>query len=347
MKILQVITRTDAGGAQMVAALLSNELVRLGHEVILVGGCGDGTIWKWLDKNVIRMDCVSLLREISPVNDIKTYFAFKRLYRKVQPDIIHLHSSKVGFIGRLAFPTSKTVFTVHGFDRIGMGRKLLERIMQYCCAAVVGVCENDRKNLLSAGVTKNVSYVFNGIPRPTGMLPSQWQIPNNKFKHIVLCVARLEPQKNHRLFYDTAKLLPNYAFVWIGNTMPMYDHPVNVFFLGTLPSASLYCQKCDVFCLPSNYEGLPMTIIEAMSYGKPIVSSNVGGVSEIVKDGINGYTLENDAKLFAEKIRFIVEDRNVYESMCHNSKNIYENKLTVSKMAEGYLNLYNRIGSKT
>ena len=81
MKILQVITRTDAGGAQMVAALLSNELVRLGHEVYLVGGCGDGTIWKWLDSCVVRIDCLSLLREISPVNDIKTLIEFKRIYR--------------------------------------------------------------------------------------------------------------------------------------------------------------------------------------------------------------------------------------------------------------------------
>lgn len=342
MKILQVITRTDAGGAQMVAALLSNELVRLGQEVFLVGGCGDGTLWKWLDKKVIRIDCPSLLREISPVNDIKTFFEFKRILHRVQPDIIHLHSSKVGLIGRLAFPTSKTVFTVHGFDRIGIGRKLLERIMQYRCVAVVGVCANDRKNLMSAGVSKNVSYVFNGIPRPSGNIPEQWQIPEC-YKHIVLCVARLEPQKNHRLYYETAKLLPDYAFVWIGNTMPMTDHPSNVFFLGTLPSASLYCQKCDVFCLPSNYEGLPMTIIEAMSYGKPVVSSNVGGVSEIVRDGINGYTLDNDPKLFAEKIRSIVEDKDVYESMCHNSKHIYESELTVEKMAEGYLNIYNRI----
>ena len=142
----------------MVAALLSNELVRLGHEVYLVGGCGDGTIWKWLDSGVVRIDCLSLLREISPVNDIKTLLEFKRIYRTIQPDIIHLHSSKVGLLGRLAFPWPKTVFTVHGFDRISMGRKVLESIMQYRCAAVVGVCENDRKNLVSAGVNKNVTY---------------------------------------------------------------------------------------------------------------------------------------------------------------------------------------------
>lgn len=339
MKILSIVTRTDAGGAQRVAALLANELVKRGHDVTLVAGCGDGTIWKWLDKAVKRRVCPSLLRQISPYNDIKALFELKKIYRDIHPDVIHLHSSKVGILGRLAFPKSKTVFTVHGFDRVGLGRKILECFMQYRCSAVVGVCENDKKKLVSAGVKRNVSYVFNGIERPFDILPEMWKLPE-KYKKIILCVARLEPQKNHKLYFKIAELLKDYAFVWIGNTKSVKDNPENVFFLGTLPSASLYCQLCDIFCLPSNYEGLPMTIIEAMSYGKPIVSSDVGGVSEIVRQNVNGYTLDNDPNIFAEKIRYILENKEVYDSMCMNSKAIFENELTVDCMTDAYLKIY-------
>ena len=342
MRILQVITRTDAGGAQMVAALLANELVNKGHDVTLVAGHGDGTIWKWIDEKVKRIECPCLLREISPVNDLKAFLELRKIYIKVNPDIIHLHSSKVGILGRLAFPRNKTVFTVHGFDRIGLGRKVLESIMQFRCSAIVGVCENDKKNLLSAGVNRNVTFVYNGIQKPLDTKPQMWNIPST-YKKFILCVARLEPQKNHRLYFETAKLLPDYAFVWIGNTMPVKDHPENVFFLGTLPSASLYCQYCDLFCLPSNYEGLPMTIIEAMSYGKPVVSSNVGGVSEIVRNDVNGYVLNNEAKEFASKIQYIVENPDVYEIMSTNSKSIFENELTVDSMANGYLKIYEKV----
>lgn len=342
MKILQVITRSDAGGAQMVAALLANDLVNKGHDVTLVVGCGDGTIWKWLDEKVNRIECLSLKREISLINDLRAFWKLKKIYNKINPDIIHLHSSKVGILGRLAFPRKKTVFTVHGFDRVGLGRKILEFIMQYRCSAIVGVCENDKKNLLAAGVSRNVTYVFNGITRPKSEVPDPWQIPSI-YKKIILCVARLEPQKNHKLYYETAKLLPDYAFVWIGNTMPVFNHPQNVFFLGSLPLASQYCQLCDIFCLPSNYEGLPMTIIEAMSYGKPIVSSDVGGVSEIVRNDENGYVLNNEATEFASMIQYILETPEVYEKMSRNSKKIFERELTVDSMTNGYLKIYEKV----
>lgn len=342
MRILQVITRSDAGGAQMVAALLSNELVRKGHEVIMVAGCGDGTLWKWLDNAITCVECENLYRQISPIHDIKTYFQLKRIYNKYKPDIIHLHSSKVGILGRLVFPTSKTVFTVHGFDRVGFGRKLIERAFQHLCSFVVGVCKNDVNNLIEAGVTNNVTFVYNGIPKPSNHKPSYWNIPK-QYKRFILCVARLEPQKNHRLYFEVAKLLPDYAFIWIGNASNVIDHPHNVFFLGTLPSASLYCQFCDIFCLPSNYEGLPMTIIEAMSYGKPIISSNVGGVYEIVRDNVNGFTLQNDPVEFASKISYILENKNIYDYMSENSRLIFENELTVEKMTDGYISLYQSV----
>ena len=74
-----------------------------------------------------------------------------------------------------------------------------------------------------------------------------------------------------------ATLLPDYAFVWIGNQSEVKEYPKNVFFMGNIPDAGKYNSIADLFILPSNYEGLPMVILEAMSAGKPVVASNVGG----------------------------------------------------------------------
>ncbi|WP_288785252.1 glycosyltransferase [Bacteroides acidifaciens] len=344
MKILQVITRTDAGGAQMVLALLANEQIRLGHEVIVVSGPGDGSLWKWLNKDVKRIECSSLQRAISFKKDFETWRELRRIYKTVQSDIVHLHTSKAGVLGRMAFPKRKTIYTVHGFDGVGFSLyKQVEWLMQFRCSALVGVCENDVKGMKFAHIKKNVSYIFNGIAKPLQENLLNWNIPN-QYSKIILCVARLAPPKNHILFINIARLLPEYAFVWIGNTEPVVEqYPENVFFLGTIPSASQYCQLCDIFMLPSNYEGLPMTIIEAMSYGKPVVASNVGGVSEIVRDGINGYALQNEENLFVEKIQEILGNQEIYSKMSKKAKEIFETELSVEYMTKEYLKIYNRI----
>ena len=116
--------------------------------------------------------------------------------------------------------------------------------------------------------------------------------------------------------------------------------PSNCHFLGNIVNAGAYCSKADLFMLPSNYEGLPMVIIEAMSFGKPVVASNVGGISEIVRNGINGYVVENSAEAFAARIREILEDSAKERAFGRASLDIYNAELTVDRMVDSYLNIY-------
>ena len=143
-----------------------------------------------------------------------------------------------------------------------------------------------------------------------------------------------------------AKLLPQYAFVWIGNKEEISGTPENVFFLGNIPNAAMYCPMADLFVLPSNYEGLPIVIIEAMGSGLPVVASNVGGVSELVNDDVNGYALENNVTLFAEKIDYILKNPQVCDRMSAASKERYERLFSVDKMVEGYKTVYNGVLGK-
>lgn len=344
MRILQVITLCELGGAQSVVANLANTLCKE-HEVVVVAGEGDGKMWDLLSPAVVREHVPSLCRVLSPLKELKTVLAFRRLYRKYRPDIIHLHSSKAGILGRLAFPKSKIVYTVHGFDSIRVAyRKYLpiEKSLQNRCRAIIGVSKYDERNLRSEGISNHVGIIYNGIVEPLHLNNALFQ-NLGKYSRKVLCIARLAPPKNIDLFLSVAKLLPQYAFIWIGNQHEVsFACLANVFFMGNLPNAGSYNEYADLFFLPSNYEGLPIVIIEALACGKPVVASAVGGISELL-DGTNGYALENDAQKMAEKISCIFSDTERYALMSECARKTYLEKFTVDRMVSGYLAVYNQI----
>ena len=115
---MEVVTRSDLGGRRVVVINLSNSLCKY-HEVIVVAGTeGGGQMGQLLYDNVKQESVKWLRRSVSLKNDLLSLVCLWRLYHKYQPDVIHLHSSKVGILGRLVFPKSKIVYTVHGFDSI-------------------------------------------------------------------------------------------------------------------------------------------------------------------------------------------------------------------------------------
>lgn len=343
MRILQIITLCELGGAQSVVVNLANKLSE-NHEVIVVAGEGDGKMWPLLKPAVKQERCPSLKRALSPVNDLSTLLCFRKLYSTYKPDVIHLHSSKAGMLGRLAFPWKKIIYTVHGFDSIRLAyRKYLplERLMQYACKAIVGVSRYDEKNLKTEGINRHVSFIYNGICPLEVEEDLSFRLPP-RFKKIILCIARLAPPKDSGLFMEIAALLPEYAFVWIGNQRLVDEHPENTFFMGTIPDAGRYNAIADVFILPSHYEGLPMVIIEAMSYGKPVIASDVGGISEIVRAGETGYVVKNDARAFADKINYLLKNKAVYKKFADHALRYFAKELTADKMVAAYLEIYNK-----
>lgn len=347
MRILQVITLCELGGAQSVVINLANSLCKE-HDVIVAAGSGDGKMWPLLDKRIIRETVRHLRRELSPVNELKAIAELHQLYQRYKPDIIHLHSSKAGILGRIAFPKSKVIYTVHGFDSIRVAyRKFLpiEKVLQRRCRSIVGVSKYDEINLRKEGITRNVSMVYNGIPKLPSLNYNPFAIMH-KYAKKVLCIARLNPPKNIKLFLETASLLPEYAFIWIGNQHDVdFQYPSNVFFLGNIPDAGSYIEYADLFFLPSNYEGLPIVILEALSFGRPVIASKVGGVPEIL-DGTNGFAVKNDPIEVVERIKYVLEDKVRYSNMCRCAEDTYLKNFTVDKMVNGYMSIYKTILDK-
>lgn len=344
MRILQIITLCGPGGAQAVVAHLANALQKQGHQVIVAAGEGNGQMMELIDPAIPTVRIPSLVRRLSPINEVKAMMAFRKLYRKYKPDIIHLHSSKAGMLGRMVFPKCKIVYTVHGFDSIRLAyRKFLplERKMQSRCAAIVGVSRYDEQYMREEGIHENVTYVYNGIVDPAP-LPSDPFERFKGYKHKILCIARISPQKYPELFVEVAKRMPDCAFLWIGNVdEPEFDYPDNAFFLGSILEAGSYCRYADAFLLTTHYEGLPIAIIEALASGVPVVASAVGGNPELL-DGKNGFAVPNDPDVMVERLREILRPER-REEMGRAARATFERDFTLQGMTEGYLKIYRRL----
>jgi hypothetical protein len=166
MKILQVITLADLGGAQSVLINLSECLINDGHEVIVVSE-SEGPMWDILPDGIKKIKINSLQRSVDFRKDLKVVLQLRKIYRQHKPDVIHLHSSKTGLLGRLAFPKSRIIYTVHGFDSIRIAyRKFLfvEKLLSGRAKHIIGVSRYDYNNFITERLSeRNISYIYNGV----------------------------------------------------------------------------------------------------------------------------------------------------------------------------------------
>lgn len=311
MNIFHVITLSSLGGSQSVVVTLANNQVKE-HDVWIIASAG-GEAWKSLDKRVKVIAVPELKRAISPVDLI--VFIKLLFYRfKYNPDIVHLHTSKAGTLGRLAFSPFKTVYTVHGFDAIRLANRkflVIEKILQYWCRAIVGVSRYDLDHLHLENIKRNVSFIYNVFfdhSKEIGCSSPLTNLINEKrrfFKKTVMCIARDSPQKKPELFDKIAKLHPEYFFIWVGNKKS-YSNSENLYWAGEIPEAYSLLPYSDLVILPTNYEGLPMCILEAFSFSKPVIASCVGGIPELL-DGVNGKAVTNSAGEFSSAIRHFLD----------------------------------------
>ena len=354
MRIFHVITLSSVGGAQSVVVNLTNAQVAEGNEVWVISSAG-GEAWKALRPEVKTIGIRQLRRSIG-WRDVIVLSKLLFYRWKYRPDVVHLHSSKMGALGRIAFSPRRTVYTVHGFDSIRVANRFflpVERFLKKWCTRVVGVSRYDERNLIAEGITEKVTYVYNGIDDKSVMdiakvdpaVRHTMEQIKHQYGKVIVSIARDDAPKRIDLFIEIARLLPEYGFVWIGNSAK-HEKGENVFLLGQIPLAWQLLEYADVFVLPSNYEGLPMSIIEALAFGKPVVASNVGGITELL-DEQNGFAVGNDAGVMADKIRYVLDDPERYRAMAQWARQTYLEKFTVDRMVKGYNRIYEEIISKS
>jgi glycosyltransferase involved in cell wall biosynthesis len=349
MRILQLVTRSEVGGAQSVVRTLSEALSARGHELILASGPeGEGQAWQGMPVGTEFVTVPHLLRRLSPVNDLLAATELAGLYARLKPDIIHLHTSKAAALGRLAPGKDRAglFYTMHGYDQLRVSnRKFLaiDRWLSQKGSHLVAVSQKDRQVMEADGYPV-ACVIPNGVAEPVpgrndGTAQSLQRL-KDKGLPIVLCLARDAPPKRPDLFIQVARLLRGTAsFVWAGNTRQYNDD--DIYWLGTVLDGASLWPLADIAFLASDHEGLPMSVLEAMAAGVPVVASAVGGIPEALAEG-SGQVVPNNAQDMATALLGYIDTLGARVEAGAAAKVRWQTIYSASAMASAYEQLYRR-----
>ncbi|MDJ0625564.1 MAG: glycosyltransferase family 4 protein [Candidatus Caenarcaniphilales bacterium] len=361
-RVLQVITLAECGGAQKHLLEVISGLKTEYEFCVLTGQ--EGYLTDELKELNVKYQIVDeLVRPINPVKDFICFIKIKNFIKQYEPDVIHCHSSKAGILGRLAawFCKKPSIFTAHGWafhPKINfMSRTiaiLTETICSWLSYKIVCVSYFDAELCKSISFfnKKIIQVIHNGIsPVKEAQSEQTSRLNNEKVK--ILMVGRFAVPKRQNLliqaFNGLKTELKNKAKLYFAGDgvtkteseklVQKYGLNSSVQFLGEISPIDTLLQEMDIFALISDREGLPISIIEAMKHEIPIIASDVGGVKELVKDGINGF-LVNARTEITEKLAILITNSSLRKEMSERNKVLFEQNLTSDKMLERIKQLY-------
>ncbi|WP_172995671.1 glycosyltransferase, partial [Lactobacillus helveticus] len=267
----------------------------------------------------VHLICVeNYRREISIKSDLAALKEMKGIAKIVQPDVIHLNSSKAGILGRWLFRNSKipVFYTPHGYSflmtNISKKKKFfyksLEKAFAFKNIETIACSKSEYE--ITKELTSNATYVDNGINlKEFDGINMDHQ---TNFDHLkIATLGRISLQKNPVMFNRIAESFPNVDFIWIGDG-ELRDKLTtsNIKVTGWVDNKTAlnYLADTDIFILTSLWEGLPMALLEAMYMKKICIVSDVVGNRDVIHDEQNGYICDsvND---FIKKIKSISTDR--------------------------------------
>jgi glycosyltransferase involved in cell wall biosynthesis len=328
-KVLFIVTRLDRGGVPEVLLPLAERLKARGFDLELASGRTRNpptALDDFTDRSGIPILRVPFLqRSVSPIRDALAWRSIRRLIRRRQPAIVHTHTSKAGFLGRLAAHRLRcpaVVHSPHGHLFYGYASPAvtqayvqLERAAAAWCHRICTLTEESIRSHLARGIGREEQYVAipGGIELERFARPSrgreevrrEFGLPPEA--PVVGWIGRLEPVKGGDLFLQALREVrarhPQVRAIIVGEgsrrealaalakELRLSDA---VTFTGYREDIPDLMHAFTVYALTSRNEGLGRTILEAMACGVPVVATRVGGVPEVVEDGISGLLTSPD-----------------------------------------------------
>lgn len=345
MKVIQVISRPNVGGLAVYVILATAELERLGNEAILVygqTGPHEGNMMEFmtLPANLHMVFLPQLGREISLWKDLVALVKLIRLFRRERPDVVHTHASKPGVLGRLAAWLTRVPVRIHShhgtlFHGRYFGRlktRLLiavERFFSRLATNIFVDTDTIKRDLLTFRIARPERirtvtlgtdlFAFERLDDVQGRLRAHLRVPGDV--PIVAIVARLVPIKRLDVFLAAAAIVlenTRARFVIAGDGELRDELLCNareagisraVDFLGFWKDLREVYAAADVVVLCSDDEGSPIALIEAMAAGKPVVATRVGGVPDVIVDGVSGVLVPpRDPQSLADALLALIAD---------------------------------------
>ena len=357
MKICHVITRLIVGGAQENTLLTIRGHLEKEHSVVLAAGYSPGREGKLLENAEYGEFPVhefpDLVREISPLHDLKAFFALKKFFRENRFDVVHTHSSKAGIIGRLAARAAGVpvvVHTVHGqafhpYQSRWKNRLFifLEKFAARYCDKIYAVAQAMIDQCVAAKVAPADKYmvVYSGMDTGAFARAERSEELRKKLgippaSRTVVTVARLFPQKGYEYVIPAAKKVlaerPDTHFLLVGDG-PMYDDLLanlrrdridgNFHFAGLVPPGEVASciAQADILWHLSLHEGLPRAVVQALAAGIPAIGFALDGTPEVITENVTGFlTGAADVASVAEKTVKLLDDSELARQLGHNGR---------------------------
>ncbi len=339
MKILYVITGADIGGAQKHVLYLADWFSRNGHDVRVVVG-EDGPFIKELNDRHVEVTVIPIPRTIHIVQDLKALWKLVRYLHREKFDVVHSHSSIAGILTRIAGFLNRVehnIFTAHGFvftdPTLSKKKKwvylLLEKMCSWISTQIITVSAFDYQKGLEAGINQHKMHVIpNGIPNETIISLPDWQQKQVRLaqqdKRIIGFVGRFASEKNLDMLIRVAAHFKkhqqeNIEF-WLLGDGPLFDHyqaeisrqelTSFIQLKGEQEHVSDWMDRMHVLVITSHKEGLPYVLLEACGRGLPVISTDVGGIKEVVDPQNNKNILVkiNDDEAMYQRLLSLLSD---------------------------------------
>ena len=297
-------------------------------------------------------------------NPLSIYKLYK-LFKAHKVDIIHTHAYSAGTIGRMsAFLAGVPVIISQNhsvYDYYNGYYHFVEWLLSLitdrviCISDIVNRFANETQRINA----KKLITIHNGInseytvsKKRTSCLRKELNI---SVDHSVICtIAHMEEHKGIKYLLESASLLlesrKDITFLLVGEGALKEELKIhctglkiekNVIFTGERSDIPEILSLTDIFVLPSLREGLPLTILEAMACGKPVITTNVGGVPEVVKDGVSGILVPpEDPEAIHSAMNELLDDREKLKKMGHNGKRVFsesfDSKTMIGKIEDLY-----------
>ena len=354
MKIAQIMPEFGLAGAETMCENLTYELRNAGHEVLVV------SMYEYHSAITERLEAAGVeIRYLGkkPGLDVSMIPKMQKVFRETGVQVVHTHR----YCAQYAMPAAMLagvpcrVHTVHNVapkENKKMARKLNKVFFKYCRVIPVALSELVQDSVVEEYRLdkKDIPVVFNGIDLTKCIRKDDFDVEGN-FK--ILHIGRFSQQKNHigllqsfRKFHDRH---PDSELWLIGDgelRAGAEEYVRNngleqaVKFLGLQSSVYEYLHDADIYTLPSNYEGIPMTLIEAMGTGLPVVATKVGGVPDMLDDD-SALLVPVDVDAVAEAFETYYCDAALRRK--HGmAAAVCAERFSAQTMAQNYLQVYSR-----
>ena len=289
----------------------------------------------------------------------------RKLVNAFSPDIIHSHRYKenlLAWITAFGRKNIKLVATQHGMPEISGGSVCLTgrfraaiffRLLSHCFDNTVLVSEEMRKSLINSYgfSSKTITVIHNGISLPKDICSGEGR------RLVIGSAGRLYPVKNFSMLVDIGHSvvmqndIVDFVIAGAGPQYAMLEEKIQSYglqdrfkILGHIDDMRFFYKNLDVYVNTSIHEGIPMSVLEAMSYGLPVVAANVGGLPEIIKNGVNGFLIEGYNKnIYINHLLELINNQDLRLVMAKYARDRVSKYFSLKVMADNYYQLYRRL----